>query len=114
MHQFPVKYSIAIIGKKEEILAFRGLGMETLFVDTVEDAENMLLELRQEETIKHAIIFISEDMFQDISSDVMDKLSGEVLPAIVPIPGLKGSTGFGEMRMRKFVEQAVGSDIFAD
>lgn len=109
-----MNYSIAILGKKEEILAFKGLGMETLFSDTAEQAEEILLSLRSERNANYAIIFISEDMFQDISPEVMDKLSGEVLPAIVPIPGLKGSTGFGEMRMRKFVEQAVGSDIFAD
>lgn len=109
-----MKYSIAIIGKKEEILAFKGIGIETIFVDSGKDAEKILMDLRKEKENKFAIIFLPEDIFQDISEEAMEKITEEALPALVPIPGLQGSTGFGDLRMRKFVEQAVGSDIFAD
>jgi len=108
-----VKYSIAIIGKKEEILAFKGLGMKTLFAESAKEAEEILLGLQKLES-RFAIIFIPEDLFQNISEDVMEKISRNALPALVPVPGLQGSTGFGDLRMRKFVEQAVGSDIFAE
>ena len=109
-----MKYSIAIIGKKEEILAFKGVGIETLFADSAGDAENILLDLKKTGENKFAIIFIPEDLFQGISTEVMEKISRDALPALVPVPGLQGSTGFGDLRMRKFVEQAVGSDIFAE
>lgn len=108
-----MKYSIAIIGKKEEILAFKGVGMKTLFADTSLEAEEILLSLKTG-TEKYAVIFIPEDLFQNISEEVMEKVSKEALPALVPVPGLQGSTGFGDIRIRKFVEQAVGSDIFAE
>ena len=32
-------------------------------------------------------------------------------PAIIPVPGSKGATGYGLKRIGKMVEQAVGSDI---
>ena len=106
-------YKIAICGKKEEILAFKGLGMETLFVDTAAQAEEKLLEVKKSGEA-FAIIFITEDLFQEFSEEGIAKISEGALPALVPLPGHKGATGFGDARMKKFVEQAVGSDIFAD
>lgn len=107
-------YKIAICGKKEEILAFKGLGMTPFFVDTAAEAEEQLLELRKKSDNKYAIVFITEDLFQDFSEEGMEKISSSILPAVVPLPGHAGTTGFGDARMRKFVEQAVGSDIFAE
>lgn len=106
-------YKIAICGKKEEVLAFRGLGMETFFVDSSQEAEEKLISVKKSGE-NFAIIFITEDLFQSFSEDGLSKISQGALPAVVPLPGHKGATGFGDARMRKFVEQAVGSDIFAD
>jgi V/A-type H+-transporting ATPase subunit F len=33
------------------------------------------------------------------------------LPAIIPIPGMKGSMGIGLRNIKKAVEKAVGADI---
>jgi V/A-type H+-transporting ATPase subunit F len=110
-------YKIAICGKKEEILAFKGLGLTPLFVNTSVEAEEKLLQLKKKsggEEEKYAIIFITEDLFQEFSEEGVEKISSGVLPAIVPLPGHAGTTGFGDKRMRKFVEQAVGSDIFGE
>lgn len=106
-------YKLALLGKKEEILPFKGLGIVPLSVDTPDQAEELLLQFRKNPEKEYAIIFLSEDLFQKISAEVLEKISAEVLPVLVPIPGLQGATGYGEERMRKFVEQAVGSDIFA-
>ena len=35
------------------------------------------------------------------------------LPAILPIPGASGNTGLGMAQVKKYVEQAVGSDILS-
>ena len=34
-----------------------------------------------------------------------------MLPAVIPIPGVRGNTGIGTKRLSSFVEKAVGSDI---
>ena len=33
------------------------------------------------------------------------------VPAVIPIPSNRGTTGFGISNVKKYVEQAVGSDI---
>jgi len=62
----------------------------------------------------YAIIFITEDLAQEIPELEMKKLMQDVLPAIIPLPSHLGSTGFGNKRLSKIVEQAVGSDILGN
>lgn len=115
-----MNYSIAIIGSREAILGFRALGVETVAVKNYKEATEKLYELKrtkqvidgkETETPQFAIIFVTEDLAQDISKDDYKKLSIGALPAIIPIPSHKGSTGFGLTKLRRVVEQAVGSDI---
>jgi len=116
------KYSIAIVGNKDTILGFKALGLDTFDANTTEQAVEILYQLKkekillnpttQESKIKYAIIFITEDLAKDISKEDYKKLSKSAMPAIIPVPGSKGSTGYGIRRIGKIVEQAVGSDIF--
>jgi V/A-type H+-transporting ATPase subunit F len=41
----------------------------------------------------------------------MDKYSEKTLPAIIPIPGNKGSKGLGMDNIKKAAEKAIGADI---
>ncbi len=115
-------YSIAIVGNKDTILGFKALGLKTFNANTTEKAVETLFKLIKERRIidpkteetkaKYAIIFITEDLAKNISKDDYKKLNKNALPAIIPLPGSKGSTGYGIQRLGKIVEQAVGSDIF--
>ena len=42
---------------------------------------------------------------------LFEKYREQQLPAVIPIPSASGSTGFGIGNVKKYVEQAVGSDI---
>jgi len=115
-----VNYSIAIIGSREAILGFRALGVETVAVKDSQEATEKLYELKktkqivdgvETETPKFAIVFITEDLAENISTDDYKKLSIGALPAIIPIPNHQGTTGFGLTKLKRIVEQAVGSDI---
>ena len=117
------KYKIAIVGNKDTILGFKGLGLKTFDANTTEEAVKILFKLKAEEAKDektgesrptYAIIFITEDLATDISKDDYKKLSSGALPAIIPVPGSKGTQGYGLKRIGKMVEQAVGSDIFGD
>ena len=116
-------YSIAIVGNKETILGFKALGLETHNANTTQEAVEVLYKLKEdkinnkqtgESRSKYAIIFITEDLAKEIKKDDYKKLSSEALPAIIPVPGSKGATGYGIRRIGKMVEQAVGSDIFKE
>lgn len=116
------KYSIAIVGNKDTILGFKALGLHTHNANSAEEATEVLYKLKAEETKgeagemhpTYAIIFITEELAMGIAPDDHKKLSQDALPAIIPVPGSKGTSGFGLKRIGKMVEQAVGSDIFGN
>ncbi len=113
-------YKIAIVGSKDQILGFKALGITATIANNGEEARSALFKLNNEiiklgegETRKkYAIIFILEDLATQITKEDYKKLTKEALPAIIPIPGIQGTKGYGLTRMKKMVEQAVGSDIF--
>jgi V/A-type H+-transporting ATPase subunit F len=112
-------YKIAIIGTKDQILGFKALGLKAVPVQNAEEAKDALYKLNDETSGKeenakktYAIIFVLEDLAMKIPEDDYKKLTKDALPAIIPIPGIKGTTGYGLQRIKKMVEQAVGSDIF--
>jgi len=112
------KYSIAIVGNKETVLGFKALGLKTFNANSPEEARDILFKLKAEKIndiqCKYAIIFISEDLAMGIEEEDYKKLSQDTLPAIVPVPNSKGSSGYGIKRIGKMVERAVGSDIFKE
>lgn len=116
------KYSIAMVGGKDAILGFKALGVKTFNANTGEEATKVLYDLKAEKGVEaggdekpaYAIIFITEDLAMQIPKEDYKKLSKDALPAIVPVPGTKGATGYGIRRIGKMVEQAVGSDIFKE
>ena len=43
----------------------------------------------------------------------IERYASRPLPAIVPVPGVRGNTGLGLDSVSEFVEKAVGSDILS-
>ena len=141
-----MNFSIAVVGKKEEILGFRAVGAEIFPVENEIDALEILRKIKKmhgaetkindledlkklpttEELArendskekldekKFAVVFVLENIFEKIPAEEIKKLSTGALPAIIPIPGARGSTGAGIARVNRLVEKAVGSDIFAN
>jgi V/A-type H+-transporting ATPase subunit F len=120
MNKNTEKYKIAIVGNKDQILGFKALGITAKAANNPEEAREALFELNAnvvslpggESRKKYAIIFILEDLAIHLAKEDYKKLTKEALPAIIPIPGIKGTKGYGLLRIKKMVEQAVGSDIF--
>jgi V/A-type H+/Na+-transporting ATPase subunit F len=114
-----MNYKIAIVGPKDAIAGFSLLGADTKTVNTGAQAVEMLYALKKEKRLDsdgierqaYAIIFITEDFAQSISADDEKRLSKGALPAIVPVPSHKGSTGYSVQRLKRIVERAIGSDI---
>jgi V/A-type H+/Na+-transporting ATPase subunit F len=104
-------YRTAIIGTKETVGGFALLGVDVVPAETEQEAVEALHRLKKEETNPYAIVFITEDLASGISPDDEKKLARGALPAFIPIPSHKGSTGYGLARLKRIVERAVGSDI---
>ncbi len=117
-----MKYKIAIVGKKEEIIGFSAVGVQIFPTKDVEHAISTLFDIkkaRQDNNDEnspplYAIAFVMEDIMKEVSEDDLKKLTAGALPAIISLPGHKGASGFGETKIRSIVEKAVGTDIFGD
>ena len=112
-------FKLAIVGSPEAIAGFSLLGADTVPANNPTEAVEALFALKREtftdergaERNKYAIVFITEDLATGISPDDEKKLARGALPAIIPLPSHKGSTGYGLSRLKRIVERAVGTDI---
>ncbi len=100
-------YRVAVIGDYENICGFAALGLDIYGVKDLEEAESTLKKLSES---GFGIIYISEKYIEKMPK-LFEKLSRQKLPAVIPIPDGRGSSGFGMSNVKKYVEQAVGSDI---
>ena len=102
-------YKVAAVGDRESILAFKAFGFETVPADTPEEAKEALSKLAEKD---FAIIYLTEHLAAEIPEEFA-KYAQQPTPAVILIPGGKGSLGIGMEAISSAVEKAVGADIFA-
>lgn len=100
-------YKIAVIGDYDSIYGFAALGLDTFPVESPGEGREKFTRLTGGE---YAVIYITEQLALQLQHEV-EKFKGELLPAIIQIPGISGNTGAGISGVKKSVETAVGSDI---
>lgn len=100
-------YKIAVLGDRDSIYGFAALGLEVFPVSDSETGVRMLRTLAEQD---YAVIYITEALAKELESE-LDRYRENLLPAVIPIPGVLGNTGLGIAMVKKSVEQAVGSDI---
>ncbi len=100
-------YKVAVIGDRDSIYGFAALGLDVFPVSEQIEAAHKLREIAEGE---YAVVYITEALAEQLRSEV-DRIQQAALPAVIPIPGVSGNTGAGIANVKKFVEQAVGSDI---
>lgn len=106
-----MEYKIAIVGSKEAIEGFSLLGVTTVPATNAPEAIEKVKDMKKEEGAPYAIIFVTEDLAKDFSTDDEKYFAKDPLPAIIPLPSHLGSTGYSTARLSRIVERAVGSDI---
>jgi len=110
-----MNFEIAILGPREQILGFAAVGARAIFADDFESAREKLFATKkavERGDEKIGVLLVVEDFLAALSPEDYEKLSAGALPAIIPLPGLSGGSGFGNEKIRRIVEKAVGSDIF--
>ncbi len=98
---------IAIIGGRDYILGFNALGVSVFPAETGEEASQALTAIRDD---GYAVIFISEDFAEELQ-DTLKELREKPLPAVVLLPGPRGSRGLSRERLRQNVRRAIGADM---
>ena len=100
-------YKIAVLGDRDSIYGFAAVGLSTCPTVDPEEAGKLLRKLAES---NYAVIYITEALAEQLKPEI-EHYQEQRLPAIIPIPGVSGNTGMGIAAVRKYVEQAVGSDI---
>jgi V/A-type H+-transporting ATPase subunit F len=102
-------HKIAVMGDRDSILGYKAIGFDIYPVEN-EDSSELLRNIVKE---GYALIYITEDVAQTIMDEI-SRYRSDYFPAIILIPGVKGSLGIGMGSIKKNIERAVGADILAD
>ena len=97
----------AVIGQRDSILGFKGLGISIFSVKDGEEASRTLVAIAKDD---YAVIFISEDFAEGVE-EILEDLRERPFPTVTFIPGTKESRGLGMEKLRNNVRKAVGADI---
>lgn len=100
-------YKIAVIGDRESVYGFSSLGIDIYPAYSGAEAKSLIGKLAEE---NYAVIYITEALAKE-ASDIIEKYSRVITPAIILIPGVSGNTGEGMSSVMKSIERAVGSAI---
>lgn len=98
---------IGAVGERDAVLALKAVGMEVIPAVTAEEIAQAVKKLVKRGCV---VIFITEQAAVLIP-ETLERYQSEPVPAIIPIPGSRGTEGIGMQRLKKNVEKAIGADI---
>ena len=97
---------IGVVGDLDSIIGFKTLGID-VYPAMGDEVTGVLNRLA---TGGYAIIFVTEQA-AEAATETIDRYKTSPFPAIIPIPGNRGTTGFGMQGIHANVEKAIGADI---
>jgi V/A-type H+-transporting ATPase subunit F len=103
-------YKIAVLGDYDSIYGFSSLGLTTFPVEMDTPVEEAAKILRKVAESDYGVIYMTEALAAELPED-LERYGGQLVPAIIRIPGVHGNTGAGIQGVKDSVEKAVGSDI---
>ncbi len=101
------KLMMAAVGDFESVLPFQAVGVTPFTPEG--DLRELLLKLSRE---KYAVVFLVDDLYAQ-NRESIEEINETHKISIIPVPGIKGTTGIGIKTIRDSVERAVGMDIFS-
>lgn len=107
---------IAAIGPIEIIQGFRSLGISVFDAKNSSEASEKILDLKrkaeEDPSRSFAIVIVIEELLENLPDEEHQRLTaGETMPAIILVPGIKGGSKKGLLKLKKLTEKAIGSDI---
>ena len=100
------KDNIAVIGDKDSVLLYKAIGINAYPVTDEAEARDKLKAL----AMNYRVIYIV-DTFAEKMTDLLARYKTRPFPAVIPVPSVNGSNGFGMQSVRNDVEKAIGTDI---
>ncbi len=100
---------ICVIGEKQFIYGFKGLGISIFPVKNEKETEESLKKALREE---FSIIYLMEDYLQN--TEKIEKMSKDLPVTIITIPGRRKGKNAGWIKLKKMVEEATGVDLLKE
>lgn len=101
--------TIAVVGDKDSVLAFKALGVDVFPVESEEEAKERVHTLAR----TYAVIYVTEQVAK-WAAMYLKRYSARPYPVVVPIPSASGSEGLGLAGIKSNVEKAIGADVLFD
>ncbi|MGN0743807.1 MAG: V-type ATP synthase subunit F [Christensenellales bacterium] len=101
--------SIAVLGDKDSVLAFKAIGLDVFPVENEAQARDKLHSLARH----YSVIFVTEQVAMQASA-LIERYKSRPYPVVVPIPSAEGNKGLGLQGIKSNVEKAIGADILFD
>lgn len=95
---------ICVIGEKESVLAFKGLGLEVFSYTNPNKIKKIIKELVD----KGYTIFLITEREAEAVADFCDSFSDEAYPIFLPIPNGVGRSGYGLGKVKQSIARAAG------
>ena len=99
---------VSVLGRRADTAVFRALGVDTVSVETAQEAETTFETLLRGD---YAVLYVTEEWFTLLRERIA-ALADRALPAVLLLPG--GRTGGGSVAaqaLEEAVKRAVGADI---
>lgn len=100
---------LGAVGEEDAILAFKAIGAVAVPADTAEEVASALHRLHREGI---PVIFITEAAAR-LAPEALERYAQTMETAVIPIPGIRGSDGYGAQQVRANVIKAIGADILS-
>lgn len=101
---------ILVVGKKDSVLGFKTVGLDTVFWESKETSLPVVEEYIENGT---KIVFVTENVFE-VLQNYVEGFFGKLYPIFIPIPDVEGSKGIGYENIRNLVIRALGTDVFGE
>lgn len=101
---------MGVVGEEDAILAFKAIGAIAIPARTPEEITAALHRLSSDGI---TLIFITEAAAR-LAPEAISRYEQSATTAVIPVPGIKGSDGYGAQQVRAKVIKAIGADILAN
>ena len=99
---------IAVLGDIDSIKGFGAVGLDVFPCTDQQSAHDSFKKITG--SGNYGVLFITEE-FAALLRKEISAFDGEFSPAIIPIPGAGGTSGYARAAMKANMEKAVGADI---
>lgn len=98
---------LGVIGDYNTVLTFKTAGIHGICPKSREEARRALTDMSDG---RYAVVFVTENFAGDLE-DLLEAGQSKSIPAIILIPGQKGSRQLGLQRIKDNMEKAVGVNL---